>query len=181
MTEAGSSNSSYSGVAKAFHWIIVVLIAAMLYGAWTIDSVPKPDRLAVMQKHAGIGIIILILMASRLAWRLRHPAPALPSGMPRWQEIASKATHHGLYFLVILQPLLGLALTTTSKFNLKPFGLFGLQIAQNDTIHHTAEVLHGLNAYLIAALIVLHIGAALYHHFILRDNVLKRMLPFVKA
>ena len=70
MTEAGSSNSSYSGVAKAFHWIIVVLIAAMLYGAWTIDSVPKPDRLAVMQKHAGIGIIILILVILALTGRL---------------------------------------------------------------------------------------------------------------
>ncbi len=172
---------SYSGIAKSFHWVIVVLIALMLYGGWTAEDLPRDERLTVMQLHAGIGLIILILMASRLAWRIGHPAPALPADLPRWQVIASKATHHGLYFFVILQPLLGLLLTTTSKGNLKPFGLFGLQIAPNAPLHNLGETLHAINAYLIATLIGLHIVAALYHHFIRRDNVLKRMLPFVKA
>jgi cytochrome b561 len=175
------ARNSYSGVAKAFHWTIVILIALMLYGGWTAEDLPKEERLGVMQLHAGIGLIVLILMASRLAWRISHPAPALPADLPRWQVIASKATHHGLYFLVILQPLLGLLVTTTSKFNLHAFGVLGLQIAPNETIHEIGEKLHGLNALLIAGLITLHIAAALYHHFIRHDAVLKRMLPFVKA
>lgn len=175
------ARQSYSGVAKAFHWTIVVLIALMLYGGWTAEDLPREERLGVMQIHAGIGLVILILMAGRLAWRLGHPAPALPAGLPRWQAIASKATHHGLYFLVILQPLLGLLITTTSKFNLQAFGILGLQVAPNETLHELGETLHGLNAWLIAALIALHIAAALYHHFMRHDNVLKRMLPFVRA
>ena len=180
MSEA-SANDTYSGVAKAFHWIIVVLIALMLYGGWTVEDLPKDERLGVMQLHAGIGLTVLVLMVGRLLWRLRHPAPALPAGMPRWQIVASKATHHGLYFLVILQPLLGLTIATTSKFNLKAFGVLGLQVSPDETIHDLGETLHGLNAYLIAALILLHIAAALHHHFVQRDNVLKRMLPFMRA
>lgn len=180
-SDASDVNRPYTSVAKAFHWTIVVLIALMLFAGWTVGSLPKEDRLGVMQVHAGIGIIILILMVSRLAWRLGHPAPALPSDLPRWQQIAAKSTHHGLYFFVILQPLLGLALTMTSKFNLKAFGVLGLQITPNQPIHSGAEFLHDINAYVITALIALHVAAALYHQFIRRDVVLKRMLPFVKV
>jgi len=120
-------------------------------------------------------------MIARLLWRRSHPVPALPDGMPRWQQIASKATHHSLYLLVLLQPVIGLTIASTSKFNLKAFGVFGLQVAPNETIHTISETLHGANAWIITALIALHLVAALYHHFVRRDNVLKRMLPFVKA
>ena len=172
---------SYSGVAKAFHWAIVILVLLMLYGGFTSDDLPKADRLGFFQTHAGLGITVLILMLGRILWRRTHPAPALPEGMPRWQQIASVATHHGLYLLVLLQPIFGLMMATSSKFNLKAFGVLGLQVAPNETIHEIGETLHGVNAWVITALIALHVAAALYHHFILRDNVLKRMLPFVKA
>lgn len=172
---------SYSGVAKAFHWAIVILVLLMLYGGFTSDDLPKAERLGFFQTHAGLGITVLILMLGRILWRRAHPAPALPEGTPRWQQIASMATHHGLYLLVLLQPIFGLLTVTTSKINLKAFGILGLQIAPNETIHDIGETLHSANAWVITALIVLHVAAALYHHFILRDNVLKRMLPFVKA
>lgn len=172
---------SYSGVAKSLHWIIMILVLLMLYGGFTSESLPKEDRLGFFQTHAGLGLVILVLMLARLIWRRSHPAPALPDGMPRWQQIASKATHHGLYLLVILQPLFGLLTVSTSKFNLKAFGALGLQISPNEALHGLGEELHEITAFIITALIVLHVVAALYHHFILRDNVLKRMLPFVKA
>jgi len=172
---------SYSGVAKAFHWAIVVLVFLMLYGGFTSDDLPKADRLGFFQTHAGLGITVLILMLGRILWRRTHPAPAQPEGMPRWQQIASVATHHGLYLLVLLQPIFGLIMASGSKFNLKAFGVLGLQVAPNEAIHEIGETLHGINAWIITALIALHIAAALYHHFILRDNVLKRMMPFVKA
>lgn len=180
-TESANMQQSYDSVAKILHWAIVILILPMLYYGFQAENLTREERGAYFQSHAGIGLIILVLMLARLVWRMGHPVPALPAGMPRWQQIASKASHHGLYLLVILQPLLGLLLTTTSKGNLKPFGLFGLHIAQNDMLHEIGETLHGLNAWLITAVILLHTGAALYHHFIRHDNVLKRMLPFVKA
>lgn len=182
MTNATSqSPQSYDAVAKTLHWAIVILLLPMLYYGFQAHNLPKADRLGFFQNHSGVGLIILILMLTRLAWRIGHPVPVPPSDLPRWQRIASKASHHGLYLLVLLQPLLGLLLTTTSKGNLKPFGLFGLQIAPNHALHEIGETLHGLNAWAITALIALHVVAALYHHFIRRDNVLRRMLPFAKA
>lgn len=173
--------SSYSGVAKSLHWIIMILVLLMLYGGFTSEDLPKEARLGFFQTHAGLGLVILTLMLIRLVWRYSHPAPALPVGMPRWQQIASKASHHGLYALVILQPIFGLMLVSSSKFNLKAFGVLGLQIAPNETIHEIGETLHGINAWIITALIVAHTVAALYHHFIRKDTVLKRMLPFAKV
>ncbi len=181
MTGPGAATQSYSDVAKALHWTIFVLIALMLYGGWTSEDLPREERLAALQNHSGLGLTILLLMIARLLWRLTHPVPALPADMPRWQEVASKATHHGLYFFVLLQPLIGLMMAGTStKGSLKAFGVLGLQIAPNETIHELGETLHGLNAWIIALLVALHIAAALYHHFVRRDTVLRRMLPFVK-
>ena len=172
---------SYDGVAKTLHWLILILILPMLYYGFTHDSIPKEERLAFFQNHAGLGLVILVLMLARLFWRRSHPVPELPSDLPRWQQIASKATHHGLYLLVILQPLFGLMMATTSKGSLKAFGVLGLQISPNEAINGAGHVLHGLNAWIITALILLHAAAALYHHFIRKDNVLKRMLPFAKV
>jgi cytochrome b561 len=171
---------SYDGVAKTLHWAIMILVLPMLYYGFNAENLPKEDRLGFFQLHAGVGIIVLLLMLARLVWRRSHPVPPLPADLPRWQQIASKATHHGLYFLVILQPVLGLIITGASKFNLKAFGVLGLQIAPNETIHGIAEELHGINAWVITALIALHVLAALYHHFIRKDVVLRRMLPFTK-
>ncbi|MGV8997421.1 MAG: cytochrome b [Parvibaculaceae bacterium] len=172
---------SYDGIAKTLHWVIMALLFQMLWYGLNADSIPKEEKLAFFQNHSGLGLILLTLMITRLVWRRFHPAPPLPADTPRWQQIASKATHHGLYALVILQPLLGLLLTTTSKGNLRPFGLFGLHIVENHLLHEIGETLHTINAWVITGLIALHVVAALYHHFIRRDNVLRRMLPFVKA
>jgi cytochrome b561 len=172
---------SYDGVAKTLHWLIMILVLPMLYYGFNAHNMPKEDRLGFFELHSGIGIIILLLMLTRFIWRLAHPVPPLPDDLPQWQRIASKASHHGLYFLIIMQPIFGLLLTSTSKFNLKAFGIFGLQVSPNDTIHHLFETLHGLNAWVITALIALHVLAALYHHFIRKDIVLKRMLPFTKV
>lgn len=175
-------SQSYTGVAKTLHWVVMILLALMLYGGWAAEDLPREERVIAMQGHSGIGIIVLILMLARLLWRMKHPAPPLPDDLPRWQRIAATATHHSLYLAVILQPLAGLAMTmTSSKGSLRPFDLFGLQVAPNETIHSIGHDLHGILPVIIIALIVVHVMAALYHHFIRRDNVLKRMLPFVKA
>ncbi|HEX7775668.1 MAG TPA: cytochrome b [Parvibaculum sp.] len=171
MAEAGTA---YSGTAKTFHWTVAALVLLMLYGGYTMTK-------ETVGTHAGIGIVILILMLARLAWRSRTAMPELVAGMPRWQQIAAKATHHGLLALITLQPIFGLTMAASSKYNLKPFGLFGLQIGQNDAIHELAEVLHNTNAVIIAVLFALHTLAALYHHVVKRDATLKRMIPFAKA
>jgi cytochrome b561 len=168
------TGAAYSGTAKTFHWVVAALVLLMLYGGFTLSK-------ETAGLHAGIGIIVLMLMLIRLGWRSRTAMPELISGMPRWQQIAAKATHHGLLALITLQPVFGLVTAASSKYNLQPFGLFGLQIGRNDPIHSVAQFLHDTNALIIAALFALHTLASLYHHFVLRDATLRRMLPLAKV
>lgn len=172
MTDTVSAASSFGTKIKSLHWAIAVLVLIMLYGGFTLSR-------ETATYHFGTGLVILVLMVIWLAVKGGSPRPAYPP-MPRWQEIAAKATHHSLYALVTLQPIFGLLLVTTSKGEPTAFGVIPLKVAQNDMLHEIGETLHVINAYLILTLVTLHILAALYHHVVLRDNVLKRMLPFAK-
>ncbi len=172
MKETAPASSSFTTPVKTLHWALAVLVLIMLYGGFTLSR-----ETATM--HFGTGLVVLVLMVVWLAIRGRNPRPAQVD-MPRWQQIASKAVHHGLYASVTLQPVFGLLMVTTSKGEPVAYGVIPLKIAQNDTINEVGHVLHGLNGYLLAALVTLHILAALYHHVVLRDNVLRRMLPFAK-
>lgn len=173
MKETASAASSFGTQIKSLHWAIAVLVLIMLYGGFTLSR-------ETATLHFGTGLVILVLMVIWLAVRGSSARPAYPP-MPRWQEIAAKATHHSLYALVTLQPVFGLLMVTTSKGEPTAYGVIPLKIAQNDALHEIGETLHVINAYLITALVTLHVLGALYHHIVLRDNVLKRMLPFAKS
>jgi len=181
MTQPSDRATAYTGTARTFHWAVAILVLLMLYGGWTLEDLPKEERAEVIRIHAGIGLTVLVLMLGRLFWRLKHPAPGLPADMPGWQQAAARGAHHALYFCVILQPLLGLMLGFTSQRDLRPFDLFSLQLMPSESLHEAAEVAHAVNAWLIALLVCMHVLAALYHHFVRRDDVLKRMLPFVRT
>ncbi|MDO9125791.1 cytochrome b [Parvibaculum sp.] len=173
MKETASVNSGFATRMKSLHWAIAVLVLIMLYGGFTLSR-------ETATLHFGTGLVVLVLMVIWLAVRRTSIRPAY-TPMPRWQEIAAKATHHGLYASVTLQPVFGLLMVTTSKGEPVAYGVIPLKIVQNDTINEIGHVLHGVNGFLLTALVAVHILAALYHHFIVRDNVLKRMLPFAKA
>ncbi len=172
MKDTASLNSSFSTSMKNLHWAIAVLVLIMIYGGFNMTR-----ETATM--HFGVGIIVLALMVIWLATKGRSPRPAYPD-MPRWQEIAAKAVHHGLYASVTLQPVFGLMMVMFSKREPVAFGVIPLKIVQNDTINAIGHTLHGINAWILTALVAVHILAALYHHVILKDNVLKRMLPLAK-
>ena len=173
MTDSNSGSvantATFAPSLKTLHWAIAVLVLLMIYGGFTLSR-------ETATYHFGTGLVILVLMVIWLTVKSSKPRPAFPP-MPRWQEIAAKATHHSLYACVTLQPLFGLLLVTTSKGEPMAYNLIPLKIAQNDTLHEVGEWLHVANAYIITGLVALHILAALYHHLVLKDNVLKRMLP----
>jgi len=173
MTQTAPAAASFSFGIKSLHWAVGTLVLIMLYSGFTLSR-------ETATWHFGFGIVVLVLMVFWLAFKGRAARPAYPD-MPRWQRIAAKATHHSLFALVTLQPLFGLLLVTTTKGNPYAFGIIPLKIAQNDTLHEVGEVLHMTNAFIITALVTLHVLGALYHHIIVRDNVLKRMLPFGQA
>lgn len=173
MKETASVNSSFGTRMKTLHWATAVLVLIMLYGGFTLSR-------ETATLHFGTGLVVLVLMVIWLAVRRASVRPAY-TPMPRWQEIAAKATHHGLYACVTLQPIFGLLMVATSKGEPVAYGVIPLKIAQNDTINEIGHVLHGVNGFIIAGLVGLHILAVLYHQIVLKDNLVKRMLPFAKV
>lgn len=142
-----------------------------------------PQRFKIYQWHKSFGITVLLLSVFRLIWRLTHKAPALPDGMQSWEIIAAKITHIGFYVLMIGVPLLGWAMVSASSLPIenKLFYLIPLPdmpgVSATEATENRLKLLHEIGAKLILFLFVLHVGAALKHHFIAKDGTLARMIP----
>jgi len=142
-----------------------------------------PHRFTVFQWHKSFGIVVLLLSVLRLVWRLTHKPPALPAGMKTWEIWAAKLAHIGFYVLMIGVPLLGWAMVSASPLPIenKLFFLIPLPdlpgvTASKDATERLKDF-HELGAKLILVLFVLHVGAALKHHFVAKDGILARMIP----
>ena len=182
MRSAVVRTDRYTRGAIAFHWIIAAAILFNLWlGIWH-ESLPREWR--VMPVHKATGITILVLSVARLAWRLTHRPPPLPATVPGWERAAAKAVHRTFYFLMIAVPLAGWAMSSvgTPPRPLDWYGLFPIPYlpvsAAVGDLGHDAHVILG---YALAALVVIHIAAALRHHLLLRDATLVRMLPVLRA
>ena len=176
-----SRGERYSGVAIAFHWTIALLIIVNLVIGIGHDAIPALR--ALMGAHKAIGITVLALTAGRVAWRIAHRPPALPAGTAAWEKGVAHATHWTLYLLMIAMPLTGWMMVSGPGPH-RPmlwFGLFDIPTlpvgAGAADLGHDA---HGLLGWLMLALVVLHIAAALRHHLLLRDTVLTRMAPALR-
>lgn len=178
MSDQTTASAKYDGVAKTLHWVVALFMIVMLTFGWTLGDLPLDEKIQTLVIHSSLGASVFLLMIARLLWRRSHTPPALPEGMPGWQVLASKFSHYGLYFFVILQPLLGLGQSMYADFAVSPFGLMNVNVGVNESLHSIFHELHEINAMILIALIVLHLGAALYHHFVQKDTVLKRMLPY---
>jgi cytochrome b561 len=167
----------YTTVARALHWIIAILILGNLFFGFAHDALPKDW--AVMPVHKSIGLTVLALTLVRIAWRLTHPAPPLPTAMPAWEKGAAHATHLVFYALMLILPLSGWIMSSAGTRPLNWFFLFDVPkfaVGKEDAIVGLSRGAHELLPWLWVALIILHIGAALRHHFALKDDVLRRML-----
>ncbi|MGU3392278.1 cytochrome b [Sphingomonas sp. M1A8_2b] len=168
----------YSTVAIWFHWTIALLVILNLAVGLLHESVPALR--AWMGAHQALGITILALTAARVAWRLAHRPPPLPARTPAWERGLAHTTHAALYLLMIAMPLTGWMMVSNPA---KPhpiawFGLFDIpQLPVSGAVASFGHNAHGLLGWLMLALVVLHIGAALRHHLLLRDTVLARMAP----
>lgn len=166
----------YNRVARTLHWTIGVLVIGNIIGGIFHD--PLGALFPVMPIHKSIGFIVLALSVLRLIWRLTHPAPPLPDHMPAWEKFAAHGLHWIFYALMIVMPMTGWVFSSAGDRPLQFFWLFdipklavekGSGLAQGT---HNAHVVFGFSW---AALLLIHVGAALRHHFILKDNVLHRM------
>lgn len=179
---ATTSSSRYSPLAIGLHWLLAVLILAALGVGMYMTGLPfSPSRIKLYNWHKWAGMTILALSIVRLLWRLANRPPALPSAvndrMPTWQRAAHHGTHHLLYLLFFVVPLSGWAYSSAAGFPIVWFGVLPLPdwVTPDKALAETIKPLHGLAANLLTALIVLHIAAALKHHWIDRDGLLARM------
>ena len=182
-----NTSTGYGRVAIAFHWTMAVLIIAMLAFGLYMTTLPQTDpaTFQLFQLHKSIGFVVLALAVLRLVWRLVNPSPKLPDGMHPLEKLAAHLGHIGLYVLIIAMPITGWFMVSASPWGI-PTVLFNVQpvphlpvpeaLGTKEQAEAFFKMLHEYGAYLLIALVVVHIAAALKHHFIARDNTLKRMV-----
>ena len=175
-----STEAGWGALLRAFHWTIALLIVAQaVIGLTMVQLGLTPTKVKVFALHKSIGLTILALVLLRIAWRLSERRPLDPVGTPRWQHLAARATHLGLYLLILAIPLSGWWFNSASNAPLVWFGLFdvpSLTGGYDPVWKPRALLLHQALFWLLVVLLALHVGAALWHHFRQRDDVLKRML-----
>jgi cytochrome b561 len=181
-----SPSARYSKIALLLHWLIALMIIGLIIFGLLMTNPDMPNRFAMYQLHKSMGISVLILSCLRLLWRLTHKPPTLPEGMKGWEIFAAKFTHVAFYAIMIGMPLLGWAMVSASPLGI-PTRLFDIMpwpdmpgITRGKELEATLKFFHGNIGKAAIALIALHIGAALKHHLVNKDDVLTRMLPFAR-
>lgn len=177
-------SSRYDGVAITLHWVLAVaLVAIFAMGLYMADLPFSPQRLKLYNWHKWAGVVILTLSVVRVLWRATHRPPALPQAvaraMPGWQMGAYRATHGLFYALFFIVPLVGWAYSSAAGFPIVVFGVLPLPdfVPVSKALAALIKPWHEIAAFALAALVVLHVGAALKHQWVDRDGLLDRMLP----
>jgi cytochrome b561 len=172
------SPARYSTTAIVLHWVIALAVIGQVVLGWSMQEIPKVPvgpRVNAFNLHKSIGMSILVLMAIRLAWRASHRPPVLPP-MPAWQVRAAQINHWLLYACLLAQPLTGYLGSAVSGYPVRYFGLLlPTWAAKNETLKDLLSAVHLVTSWILVCAIVLHVGAALKHHFIDRDSLLRRM------
>lgn len=166
----------YSSSVRGLHWLMAFLLFSQIFIGATM--VARADSYAILiVLHKALGLILLGLVCLRLGVRLITTAPTLPSTMPQWQRGAAHSLHGLLYLLMLTQPLCGWLMLSAAGQPLTFWGWVMPSLIRADPGGYVVlHSLHGLLAYLLFALVLLHVGAALVHGLIRRDGVLERML-----
>lgn len=169
----------YGAGARALHWVTALLVIAALIAGWRMVGLPfSPMKLKAFSWHKWLGITVLVLTLLRLLWRAGHKPPPLLA-MPAWQRRAAQVSHGLFYLLLVLQPLVGWANSSAAGVHVVWFGVLPLPdfVPKDAALKEQLGHVHGLFGMLLSVLIVLHVLAALKHHFIDQDDTLRRMLP----
>lgn len=184
--DAAHPAGQYGSTAKWFHWITVGLMAIALPTGFVIkfitgeaDGVYKFGFYAI---HESAGLTILIVAIARILWKRRNPPPPHPADLPAPMRIAATATHHGLYAMLIIQPVMGFLATNAWGFPMQGrtayLGFIDLPKFMEASVGLAGVLswIHTIGGYLLVLLLATHIGAAIFHHAFRRDGTLMRML-----
>jgi len=174
-----NSADSWGATARGFHWLIAALVLAQfVIGSIAEDMKLTPAKLDLFVWHKSIGVTVLLLAVLRLAWRLANPPPALPAATPPWERKFAAAAHWVLYLLLFAVPLSGWWVSDASRVPFKGFFFLPMPdfIATDRALQEGAAEVHEVLTMTLLIVVLGHVAAALRHHFLLRDDVLRRML-----
>jgi len=194
-----NQSTRYTKTAVVLHWLIAICIFGMFALGWFMSELPKeaPKQMAYdlfdwgiytinlaeeasprtfyFNLHKSIGITILALIAFRLFWRITHKAPAILTSYKAWERKLATGVHHLLYLLMVALPATGLIMAIASKYGVKWFGLELIGGLDNKDLRDIFKEAHEIIGVIILLVLVLHIVGALKHHFIDKDDTVKRM------
>lgn len=174
----------YTSTAMALHWLVAaMLLISVTVGLYMTGLKFSPEKLKLYNWHKWAGVTIFILVLIRCGWRVFHPAPPLPATTPAWQRRVASGTHFLLYLLMIAIPLTGWLMSSAKGFQTVYFGVIPLPdlLEKSEALGKLLERTHRLLNYTMIALAVAHVAGALKHHFIDKDDILRRMLPARRA
>lgn len=185
-----NSELRYGSVAMTFHWLIAALVVVNICLGLYMSDLPRSDpmKFDLFQLHKSVGLTVLVLSVLRLGWRLVNPIPPLPEGLSPTLRFLAHASHFLLYFLIVFIPLTGWIMVSASPLGnpTQYFFLFdwpnlpifqGMTRADLREWHESFESAHVFLAWSAIVLVPIHVSAALFHQFVRRDDVLKRMVP----
>lgn len=174
------TNQRYNRTAIFLHWLMALgIIGTFAAGFYMQGLALLPTKLQLYSWHKWAGISLLLLAIVRLAWRLSHPAPALPDSMGTLSRLAAHAGHWVLYGLMLAIPMSGWLMSSAQGFPVVWFGILPLPdlVAKNAELGELLKEVHVILNYALVITLIGHVGAALHHHFIKKDSVMSRMSP----
>lgn len=174
----------YGAVAQTLHWMIAGLIVVMFGLGWYMEDLPLGQRkFELYQLHKSLGLTIFALALVRVGWRAFNPPPPLPATMARWERRAARVSHTLLYGMLFVQPLVGFLQSNAANFPIVVWDVLPVPavLPPDEALAETLIAVHGFGANVLLALVLVHAGAALRHHFWLKDDVLRRMLPLSRG
>jgi len=171
----------YTATARTLHWVMAVLVLLTIPAGFLMvqEGLDRGLQNRLFIFHKNVGVLLLLLIFVRLAWRARTPAPPLPAVVPAWQARIARLTHVALYALLVILPVAGYIRVRAGGFPIESLDAMGLPplVPRSDALAGIAKTIHLYAAFAIAGVLCAHIGAALFHGIVKRDGVFSRIWP----
>jgi cytochrome b561 len=172
-----NSIASYGSMSRFLHWFMALcFIILIIVGVYMVGLPPSDTKWQIYTLHKSVGLLMGVFAVIRLYWAIVSIKPAHPATTPAYQELLAKIGHWSLYAFILIMPVSGLTMSLLGGHDINAFWLFSVPALGKFEV---ASLLHGIHVYgylVLLAIIVLHVAAALYHHYYLKDNVLRRMI-----
>ncbi len=173
-----NTSTSYGLIAKSFHWLLFLMFGFLVAAGNFLADMPKgAEKLEAAGMHKSFGVVVLILVLARLGWRLANESPKAPVGTSALMGFLADGLHWALYALMLAQPIAGILMSQAAGLPVSVFGVFELpaMVGDDPELAKLFRTAHGTIWILLVVSVAGHVGASLYHHFVEKDDVLRRM------